>query len=423
MKINNFGVNFEETSLVNGVKLYSFFKPNSPIYFRVFFYAGSQFDGDKPGLAHFCEHIMISGTDKYPTKAILNEKIQELGARSNAFTYLQNLWFTIDLADKADIPEMFERVDQILNHSIFTSDTIEKERGVVLAEQTRNTSNPSQYINVMQNSLLFQGTNIENPVLGFDESVKNISKEDLINYKDKYLTSGQVAYFISGDFDKQVVIDALNKINSNRKQISFTDTKLPIINKNKQSFKLQPNTEQNYISLSTRIEPISSKMSRISGDIFNTIFGQGNISRLHKTLRNDRGLVYGVQSNVYSNPKYASLSINTSCKVKDSVLVINLIKDELSKIIINGITEQELEQAKKNILRNIKFSSETASFWVELQMMRELTSQPEPILPDDYLELVKSVTVKDVNSFINEYLTNKELLLAGIGDFSGLMLN
>jgi predicted Zn-dependent peptidase len=76
MKMEKFGVDFNETSLTNGVKLYSFYKPNSPIYFRVYFYAGSQFDEGNPGLAHFCEHIMVSGTEKYPTKTILNEKIE-----------------------------------------------------------------------------------------------------------------------------------------------------------------------------------------------------------------------------------------------------------------------------------------------------------------------------------------------------------
>lgn len=416
--IKFFGVDFEETKLANELKLYSFYKPNSPIYFRVFFYAGSQFDEDKPGLAHFCEHMMVSGTEKYPTKVILNEKIQELGARSNAFTYKQNLWLTIDLADRADLLEMFERVDQIMNYSIFSPDIIEKERGAILAEQTRNISNPSQHINVLQCSLLFQGTNLENPVLGFDETVKNISREDLINYRDKYLTNGQLAYFISGDFDEQVVIDSLNKINNKRRPIEISNIKLPIITDKKTLFKYISNPEQNYISLSTRINPIINKLDRVSGDLFSTILGQGNTSRLHKVLRNNKGLIYGISSNLSSNSEYASLSINTSCKVKDTAEVIRTIKEELSKLVENRVNSEELERAKKNTIRNMKFASETAGFFVELQIMRELTSQPDPILPGEYVELIKLVAVEDVNHFIKEYLAGVELLLAGIGDFS-----
>lgn len=418
--MKKFGVDFDETSISNGVKLYSFYKPNAPIYFRVYFYAGSQFDGNNPGLAHFCEHIMVSGTEKYPTKTILNEKIQEIGARSNAFTYVKNLWLTIDLADKTDLPEMFEIVDQMLNKSIFTQETIEKERGAVLAEQSRKTSNPAQYIYELQSALLFQGTNIENPVLGFDESVKKITREDLLNYRDKYLTNGQVAYFISGDFDQQIVIDYLNKINNSRKPINFPETPVSIITDKKELVKDVTNPEQNYLNLSSRIEPATDKLNKVSGDIFTTIFGQGSTSRLNKSLRYDRGLVYGVQANLSRNPELTYLTINTNCKVADTKEVVEVIKGELSKIIENGIENKELERAKKNILRNIKFQSETAGFWVETSAMKELTSQPDPILLDEYIEILESVSVEDVNSFIKKYLSDTELLLAGIGDFNFL---
>lgn len=417
-RIKKFGVDFNETKLKNGVKLCSFYKPNSPIYFRVYFYAGSQFDGDKPGLAHFCEHMMVSGTEKYPTKDLLNKIFDEIGARKNAFTSQQNLWFTVDLSDKADLPEMFEIVDQILNKSIFASDIIEKERGAILAEQTRKISNPAMHINDLKNSLLFQGTNIENPVLGFDKSVKNISRDDLLDYRDKYLTNGQIAYFIAGDFDEKIVIDSLNKINNFHKHIELSKEELPVINTEKELIKAISNSEQNYLSVFCRVIPLKDKLEIISGDIFNVIFGQGSTSRLNKALRYDRGLVYDVSAGVFGNPEYASFSANTSCKVKDSKDVIEVIKFELSRIIEEGINPEELERAKKNILRNLKFNSEKADFWVDFGSMKEITSYLEPILPDEYIDILKSVTVEDVNLFIKKYLPNKELLLAGIGNFS-----
>lgn len=417
MKINFFEVDYKKISLVNGVKLYAFYKPNCPIYFRVYFYAGSQYDEDKPGLAHFCEHMMISGTEKYPTKALLNEKIQEIGARSNAFTNRKNLWLTIDLADKTDLSEMFEIVDQTLNKSIFAPDIIEKERGAILAEQTRTTSNPSQNIYNLQSVLLFQGTNIENPITGFDESVKTITRENLINYRDKYLTNGQVAYFISGDFDEKIVIDSINKINNLRRPIECAKVKLPIITDKKELFKKTLNPEQNYLSLSTRITPIGDKIGMVSGDLLNHIFGRGITSRLFRTLRYDRGLVYGVESNVFYNSEWTSFSVNTNCRVKDTQEVVKIIKEEFTKIIKKGINDDELERAKKNILRNLRFESETANFWVNISIMKELTDQLDPILLDEYINILKLITVEDVNLFIKKYLAGKEFLLAGIGGF------
>jgi predicted Zn-dependent peptidase len=419
--IQDFGVGYEEVTLVDGVKLHSFYKQNSPIYFRAYFYAGSQFDDDKSGLAHFCEHMIVGGTEKYPTKTILNEKIQEIGARSNAFTNKQNLWISIDLADKSDMLDMFEKVDQILNHSIFSQDIIEKERGAILAEQTRNTSNPAQYINVLQGSVLFQGTKIENPVLGFDESVKKINREDLVEYREKYITNGYVAYFIAGDFDINLVVDSLNKINGLRKPIKLDGVELPIINTKKQVIKNIINPEQNYLSLSTRLKSSVDKLDRVVGSLVSAILGQGNTSRLNKSLRYDKGLVYGVQANIFDYSEFSSLIISTSCKVRDSIDVIKVINDELRNLIDNGINKEEMEISKKNIIRNIKFESEISSFWVSPQMMKELTDQQDFILPDEYLEILKSLSVEDVNMFIKKYFEGKELLFAGIGDFEFLV--
>ena len=323
-KLTNFGVEFNEVKLINGVKLYSFYKPNSPIYFRAYFYAGSQFDNDKPGLAHFCEHILVSGTEKYPTKDQLNEKVQEIGGAKNAFTNKKNLWLTINLADKSDLPEMFDVVDQMLNHSLYTQAGIDIERKVILAEQTRKSSNASQYINDLSFSLAFQGTNIQNTVLGFDESVKEINRQDLLDYRDKYLLNGQVAYFISGDFDEKITFAWLNEINKSRVPINLPENQLPIINTKKESIKTVLDTEQNYLSLVTRISPIKERKDMLASNVFNNIFGQSNTSRLHKALRSEKGLVYGVSSNINNTPEYASFSIDTNCKIKDTAEVINL---------------------------------------------------------------------------------------------------
>jgi len=234
--IKNFGVEFDEVSLINGVKLYSFYKPNSPIYFRVYFYAGSQYDGKKPGLAHFCEHMIVSGTEKFPTKDLINERIQEIGGQKNAFTNKKNLWLTLDLADKADLPEMLDLTDQMINYSLLTQEGIDIEKKVILAEQTRKSSNPAHCIYELEASLLYQGTNIENPVLGTSESVGGITRENLIDYRNKYLLNGNVAYFISGDFDQEIMIDALNKITRNCLPINIPNEQLVIINNKKRNY-------------------------------------------------------------------------------------------------------------------------------------------------------------------------------------------
>jgi predicted Zn-dependent peptidase len=196
---------------------------------------------------------------------------------------------------------------------------------------------------------------------------------------------------------------------------------LPIINTKKQVIKNIINPEQNYLSLSTRLKSSVDKLDRVVGSLVSAILGQGNTSRLNKSLRYDKGLVYGVQANIFDYSEFSSLIISTSCKVRDSIDVIKVINDELRNLIDNGINKEEMEISKKNIIRNIKFESEISSFWVSPQMMKELTDQQDFILPDEYLEILKSLSVEDVNMFIKKYFEGKELLFAGIGDFEFLV--
>jgi predicted Zn-dependent peptidase len=417
MIIENFGVDFTENEITNGVKLYSFYKPNSPIYIRIIFNAGSQFDGEKYGLAHFCEHIMVSGTEKYPSKTILSEKINEIGASRNAYTSNALMGITLNLAENSELPNSLEILGQILNKSIFTKDIIEKERGAILAEQTRKISNPSQYVWDLRNSLIYQGTKFEKPVLGFDETVKKISQEDLINYRDRYLINGEVAYFISGDFDKQMVINFLKSINGSRKPMVPATEKLTIAEEKKEAIKTIPNPEQNYIILSFRIQTMSDRKDRVVAEVVSEIFGQSNTSRLYKSLRDNRGLVYDVFSSIPNDSKLAFLSVNTNCKVKDSPETIKIIKEELNKIVENGVSKEELDLAKKNITRKMRFNSETARYWVDHGLIEELINFNDYILPDEYTKILKTVSVEEANLFAKKYLAGKEFMVAGVGEF------
>ncbi len=415
-EIKDFGVTFGETTLSSGVKIYSFYRKNTPVYFTAHFYAGSQYDDLHPGLAHFAEHLYASGTTKYPNKNILNEYIQGLGAMKNAYTSKQVSGLEINFTDKKDSSEIFEVIDQMLNNSTFTEENINIERGAVMAEQTRGKSIPATYVRSLASSILFQGTNLERSVLGDEKIIQESGKKELEEFYDKYIKNGEVAYFIGGDFDLELVTKNLESINCNRKPIPLNRKKLPVFSSKKELIDTRKG-EQNYISLVSRIQVSENKKEDVASSVASVIFGIGPTSRLFKKLRVEKGWVYDISGSMYSNCEYGSIMINTNCKVKDSRAVISEIKSELEKFYKDGVTEKELSLAKKSMLRNIKFGSQTMGWWVD-NSIDTLISDSDYILVDELILIINSITINDINSFLKKYLVGTELLLAGVGDFS-----
>ena len=85
--LSDFGVSFEKAKLNNGINVFSFYRKGMPICFRINFFAGSRFDSI-PGTVHFLEHVLVAGTEKFPSKDKLAEPLEKIGGNFSASTDL-----------------------------------------------------------------------------------------------------------------------------------------------------------------------------------------------------------------------------------------------------------------------------------------------------------------------------------------------
>jgi predicted Zn-dependent peptidase len=410
--IKGYNIKYEELTLSNGSKVFMFIKKNSPIYFRAYFRAGSMFDNNKKGLAHFVEHMLLAGTKLYPTKSILNEKISELGAKRNATTGNNKIYVTFDVAEESDFLPILDIFDQIINYPIFDEDAIEKERGVILSEQAKRVANPELHVYEIENSLILQDTIMETPSIGKLEDIKKITRDDIINYYEGFIKNGQVSYFIFGDFNSKKVIKKIESVNINKNKIKKDFNELNLSEKKDLIIEKQDEIKQTFLCLSQKISGILSEEDKNMAKILCYVLGQGNTSRLNKILRNEKGLIYNINTSLVNEPDYNFLSISTNCNVINTKEVINIIKTEFNKIIKDKITQKELEIARKNLLREIKFNYEIGSYWVNKANMNDLIFNKKYLSINDKLKIIKSIKISNINNFINKYLPDNKLLLS-----------
>jgi zinc protease len=154
------------------------------------------------GYAHFFEHVMFRGTDRYPTDAY-NEAIKRLGADSNAFT--TDDWTTYHTVASADALETIIELesDRFLNLS-YSEDDYRTEAGAILGEYNLNFSNPISLLRERLRELAFTDHSYRHTTIGLLDDIKAMPDhyDYSIEFYDRYYRPNNCIVVVVGDFDQ-----------------------------------------------------------------------------------------------------------------------------------------------------------------------------------------------------------------------------
>ena len=130
---------FKEIVYDNGTHLfYQKNKINGSTVVEIVFDCGSRCDGDKPGLAHFCEHMFFTGTKTEDKKTISKQYFDFIN--TNAFTNSKTISFVGTIFTK-EFKDYLKQVEKMINKSTFSKKAVEEEKQVVLQEIVRDSDN------------------------------------------------------------------------------------------------------------------------------------------------------------------------------------------------------------------------------------------------------------------------------------------
>ena len=107
--LSKFGVELHQSLLKNDVNVFLFYRKGMPIFLRTLFFAGSRFDTIS-GTAHFLEHLITSGTEKFPSKNIIADHIQKIGGEICGGTGIGFFCFFVFISECAGTDICIKRV-------------------------------------------------------------------------------------------------------------------------------------------------------------------------------------------------------------------------------------------------------------------------------------------------------------------------
>ncbi|HAP67536.1 MAG TPA: hypothetical protein DCQ99_07100, partial [Nitrospinae bacterium] len=141
-------------------------------------------DFSNSGVSHMLEHLLFNGTGKR-TQEELYRETDFYGIYNNAHTDMDYTNYIV-LVEKSHIEKALDIQSDMLFNSIFPENKFEKEKGIILNEIARDVSEPSSFEDELFNLRFFNGTPYNLPVIGLPETIKNISREQVKEYYERY---------------------------------------------------------------------------------------------------------------------------------------------------------------------------------------------------------------------------------------------
>ncbi|GHT37100.1 peptidase M16 [Bacteroidia bacterium] len=343
-------MNYLTHTLANGLRLIHL-PSDSPVAYCGFgICAGARDEkADEFGLAHFVEHMLFKGTAKRKAWHILN-RMENVGGELNAFTAKEET-FVYSVFMEEHFNRAFELLSDIVFHSRFPQQEIEKEVEVILDEINTYKDNPSELIYDEFENLLFNGHDLGHNILGEEESLMRFTTGSGLSFVNRYYIPSNMVFCSMGNIRFPRIIRMLEEGLDGLNPTSAFGERTPpgiIATENR---RINRNTHQTHVMIGGRSYNMFEKDNKhIPLFLLNNLLGgPGMNSRLNISLREKNGLAYTVESSItsYTDTGIASIYFGTSPKHTNKA--VGLVHKELGKLRDTKLTSLQLSAIKKQV--------------------------------------------------------------------------
>lgn len=374
---------------------------------------GSKYEEPRiAGITHFIEHLIFKGTKEVKAGEMAS-RIEALGGSINAFTSYDNTVYHIVVPTRSFEEGLGLLLDAVKNPA-FPETEIAKEKKVVLEEIKMGEDDPHRKLFKELFSMSYEGHPYGRPIIGFEETVKNISREDIVTYFHEHYTPDNMAIVITGDFDGKIARETITKFVEGYgagKTKPFTmDRRKP--GKPEQKRIIKRDVRESYVSLSYPVPSITHQDTVVL-DVLAKILGDGDSSLLQDQLKFKKGLVTNISTYLFSPKEDGLFIIIATFKGHTFDNITEAIEKEIARLAKEGPTREELEKAKNNIRASYIYGSETAQGAARL-FGNYQTLTGDPRYPDKYLKALDAVNASEVTTVLKKYISGKDRKLAAL---------
>lgn len=403
-----------------GITAYIAENPEVPTFdMRIIIKTGSMYEPvEKAGLSEVAGYLMRNGGVEDMSAKELDERLAFLAGeisvdissdRGNARLYC--------LSKDAD--EGLDLLKKVLRHPVFEQDALDRHRTDILSELEQRNASTSSIESREWQFLMYGDHPCTNPYRRTEQSINSITREDLIEFHDKYFFPGNFTIAVAGDFKTDELISRLNELFNDwpTKELTLSDIPDQVVEPKPGVYMVhKEGVNQSRIRvghLGVKRDIPDEFALRVMNDILG---GGGFSSRIVRRVRSDEGLAYSVGSRFNRPVQYpGTFMAYFQTKHATAAFGTRLIVDEIERIIDEKCEEEIVENSKASFISGIVNPFSSKSTIVRTFAEDDYTNRSDDYWKN-YVKNMEAVTVDDVQAAAKKYLHPGKLVFLVVGD-------
>jgi len=404
--------NAKTATLENGLQIVLIENHRAPIVTHMVWYrvGGADDPLGKSGLAHMFEHLMFKGSENVPAGEF-SKRVRALGGNDNAFTsYDYTAYF--QSIEASHLEEVMKMEADRMQGLILPPNEFGSEQKVVMEERRQRTENdPAGRFYEQLGYNLFPKHPYGIPLIGWMEEIANLTAEDATAFYKHWYAPNNAYLVVSGDITMEELLPLAQKYYGLLKPYPYLDEArkrpeiAPFTGHDHVTYS-HPRIQQPQVVQIQRVPSVrENKKDAYALQILEDILSGGPTTRLYRSLVVEQKLAsnagMSVNNDTYDAGRlylYATPLPGTDLKALE-----NALEAELRKIMVDGITDEELAEAKDRIQADAIYALDSVT-GPAMVFGRALTSGQSVEDIEYWARDMQAMTKEDVQQTVITYL-------------------
>jgi predicted Zn-dependent peptidase len=363
-------------------------------------------------MAHFLEHLVFKGGEKYPTYKEVNETAERLGGALNAYTSHDLVAFHITVRAQA-AEAAIDLLTDFVARPRLDEEELDRERGVVIQEINRAYDQPSVVAEYLIDRAAFGEHPLGRTVLGPEENLRSFSRDAIVAFRERRWSGARGGAFLVGNVGHVPAEAQLHELFGRFPALPEPEPYVPAPDFAPQTLVEQRDTNQSHLRMIYRPQvDVGDVKQRAALAIYSTLLGGSMGSRLFEEIREKRGLCYSVYATAHAFADAPILQLGSGLESSKCVEAYGRMREIVDELRGAGPTEEEVQRARAYAAGRMVLAFENSGAVARYGASQQIV-YGEDIDPDMAIAALDAVTHDEVREVAANVAENLAVACVG----------
>ncbi len=392
---------FKKNELSNGIRVVTELHSGSRAFsISAWVLTGTRDESSEiAGISHLLEHLVFKGT-KTRSAYQIAESLEALGGELNAYTTREyTCYHAMVLKDHWETA--LDVLSDLVSNMALNKKEFDLEKNVILQEIAMSEDSHEDVVHDIFYDQVYGKHPLGRSILGTPKSIALMKQGQVMDYYKKTYSAKNIIVSVAGNFDHDDLMAGIEK-RLGGKKAQRAPQKRSVPRWLKRRFVMEKQAEQVHLLMGIPTASFRDRY-RFEAVITNSLLGGGMTSRLYQSVREKKGLVYTIHSNLNTHVDSGMLTIYAGTELKHARKVGDLIAKEFTKLKRKPVSRQDVEMFKTQVIGSILLGADDIENRMTSLAVNEIVfGQYRSV--DSVIDEIKEVNVESVNSYIQSEL-------------------